>query len=166
MNVPRSLPPTLAFALAVATALGACGPGAAPAAPTDAGPTIVAPPGGGLTVTDVWARPSPGITSTGAVYLRVANSGADDDRLIAAFTDRAAAVEIHETRTEGGMVQMAKVEAVPVPAGGAAELAPGGAHIMLIDLSAPLTAGERFPLTLSFALTGVMTVEVEVRADE
>lgn len=164
-RVPRRIPVVLPL-LCAALVAGACGGRSGDVAPvaTDAGPTIVAPPSGGLTITDVWAPASPGAVSTGAVYLTVANSGDADDQLIAAYSDRAGAVEIHQTTNEGGMVGMAKVDAVPVPAGGSATLAPGGTHVMLIDLTAPLTAGERFPVTLSFARAGVMTVDAEVRA--
>ena len=46
-----------------------------------------------------------------------------------------------------------------VPPGGAAALAPGGRHVMLIGLRRPLGAGTIVPLTLHFA--GGLTVDME-----
>jgi copper(I)-binding protein len=55
---------------------------------------------------------------------------------------------------------MRQVDAVPLPAGQAVVLSPGGYHIMLMDLKAPLVAGQSFPLTLTFEKAG--TVETNV----
>jgi len=124
-----------------------------------------APAMAGITVTDVWARESPPASSMGAVYLRIDNGGPTDDVLVGAAAAVASTVEVHQTTNEGGVMHMAKVDTVPVPAGGSAEFEPGGYHIMLIDVTTPLKAGERFPITLMFANAGVITVEVEVRAE-
>ena len=48
--------------------------------------------------------------------------------------------------------------------GGSVQLAPGGVHLMLIDLKEPLKQGETFPLTLTFAKAGAMTIKVPVKA--
>ena len=49
-----------------------------------------------------------------------------------------------------------------IPAGEGVELAPGGKHIMLIDLMHPLTAGDEIPLTLSFSPSSLLTLTVQV----
>ena len=51
-------------------------------------------------------------------------------------------------------MKMRQVDAVPLPAGQAVTLSPGGYHIMLVDLKAPLVAGQSFPLTLTFEKAG------------
>jgi copper(I)-binding protein len=42
-------------------------------------------------------------------------------------------------------------------------LKPGGYHIMLMGLSAPLKEGDSFPLSLTFAHAGSTTVTVKVK---
>jgi copper(I)-binding protein len=111
---------------------------------------------GDLVVENPWARES--VTPTGAAYLTVRNGGDQDDRLIgvsAAVADRA---ELHSSTMQDGVMRMRPVEAAEVPAGGEAVLEPGGLHVMLIGLRAPLEEGSSFALTLEFEKAG----EVEV----
>ena len=65
---------------------------------------------------------------------------------------------------EGGIARMRMVHSLDVPAGAEVKLAPGGNHIMLEGLKAPLAAGERFQLTLRFARSGAVSVPVGVVA--
>ena len=69
------------------------------------------------------------------------------------------------TTTGGGtgMMSMSPVEEIPVPAGETVSLEPGGYHIMLLDLVAPLETGSTIELTLTFENAGEMVVEAEVR---
>jgi copper(I)-binding protein len=57
---------------------------------------------------------------------------------------------------------MRPVEAIEVTPGAPIVLQPGGLHVMLIGLKAPLKEGERFPLTLTFERAGTIEVEVVV----
>jgi copper(I)-binding protein len=59
---------------------------------------------------------------------------------------------------------MRQVQAIELPAGKTVELKPGGLHIMLVGLKAPLKAGDRFPMKLTFAKAGEVTVDVMVQA--
>jgi copper(I)-binding protein len=61
-----------------------------------------------------------------------------------------------------GIASMPHAMTVPVPAGATTRLAPGGFHGMLMGLTAALKEGDRFPVTLTFARAGEVTVEVEV----
>src|SRR3546814_16027425 len=76
------------------------------------------------------------------------NSGKADDKLIKAASPVAEQVEIHEHVMDGNAMRMRPVDGVPLPAGGMAELQPGGYHVMLIGLKHPLKRGENFPLPL------------------
>jgi copper(I)-binding protein len=118
---------------------------------------------GGITITDAWARSSTLMERAGAAYMVIHNSGSEADRLVGASTDAAATVELHETSEANGMMQMAPVAAIDVPAGGQAELAPGGFHVMLIDLAHELKAGDMLTLTLTFEKAGTIEVTAEVR---
>lgn len=116
---------------------------------------------GTLKLDHPWARASAGPAGTGAAFLAIENSG-EADRLVAASGDVAERVELHSHRMEGDIMRMRAVEAVEIPAQGAAVLQPGGVHIMLIGLKQPLREGERFPLTLTFEKAGTLTVEFSV----
>jgi hypothetical protein len=116
-----------------------------------------------VTVRDAWARASAGATATGAAYVTLAG-GATADALTGASTPVAATAEVHESSMQGGVMRMRAVPSIPVPAGRAVTLAPGGLHIMLMGLKRPLAAGDSFPLTLTFERAPPVTVDVPVRA--
>lgn len=111
-----------------------------PAAP--AGPPMV-------TVTDAVCRPTPNGRDITGCYLTLTASG--DDRLISVSSPSAASAEIHEMSTEGGVMKMGEMkDGLPLPGGEAMSLAPGGNHIMLMGVTAPLKAGDTVSLTLTF----------------
>lgn len=115
---------------------------------------------GDLVVENPWARES--VTRTGAAYLTVRNEGSAADRLIGVASEAADRVELHASTVQDGVMRMRAVEAVEVPAGGEAVLAPGGLHLMLIGLKAPLEEGGSFGLTLSFEKAGAVEVTATI----
>jgi copper(I)-binding protein len=118
---------------------------------------------GDLTITHAFARASAGPAKAGAAYLTVKNGGAADDRLVAVKSSVAARTGLHSHINEGGVMKMRPVEGgIPVPAGGVATLAPGGYHVMMMGLAAPLVEGETFQLELTFEKAGTVTVDVKV----
>ena len=117
---------------------------------------------GSLTFEAPWARIGRGARA-GAAYLRIVNAGAEADRLIAASSPVAERVELHSHKMQDGVMRMRRIDAVPVPAGEAAELKPGGDHVMLIGLAGPPEQGGTFPLTLIFQKAGRIAVPVAVR---
>jgi copper(I)-binding protein len=128
-----------------------------------------APPSGvvlvaddGVTVHEAWARASAGTATTGAAYVTLMG-GAQADSLVSVSTPLAATAEVHETTNDHGVMKMRPVPGVPIPPGGSVVLAPGGTHIMLMGLKQKLTAGQNFPLTLTFAHAAPVTVDVQVR---
>jgi copper(I)-binding protein len=118
---------------------------------------------GGITVSDAWARPSPMMERAGAAYMVLQNNGAADDKLLSVEGDVAKAIELHETKAMNGMMAMSPVTNIPVPAGGKAELKPGGLHVMLIGLTRELKAGDKVQLTLNFEKAGKIPVTAEVK---
>jgi copper(I)-binding protein len=116
---------------------------------------------GQLTITDAWARATPPGARTAAAYLRIANAGAADT-LLGASTPSAGMVEIHTHIDEGGLQRMVELAELTLPAGQAVQLEPGGLHLMLIDLAAPLAPGATVALTLRFAAAGTVELEVPV----
>jgi copper(I)-binding protein len=112
-----------------------------------------------------WTRATPPAATVASGYLKLVNDGAAADRLVAASTPAAARVEIHEVAIVDGVARMRAVtDGVEIPAGGTVELAPGGYHLMLIDLRQPIAEGDRIPMTLEFESSGSVDVELAVEA--
>jgi copper(I)-binding protein len=119
----------------------------------------------GLSVHDAWARESMMAELAGAAFMTIHNSTGFDDALVGASSPAAGVVEIHETTmAEDGTMGMAPVAEVPIPAGGDAVLEPGGYHVMLIDLVAPLEVGQVIDVDLEFRSAAPLTVTVPVQA--
>jgi copper(I)-binding protein len=118
-----------------------------------------------ISLFDGWARATVEGAPNGAAFGFLVNLGAQSDTLISATTDAAEAVELHEmTIGEGDVMQMREMEGgFVVPANGYLELAPGGLHIMLINLTQPLAAGEMLDLTLTFEVAGDVEVSLPIR---
>ena len=97
----------------------------------------------------------------GATYATITSPA--QDRLVGTETPAAARAELHTMTMDGTVVRMRPVEGgIALPAGQPVALAPGGLHIMLMDLKAPLQAGQSFPLTLRFEHAPAQTVTVTV----
>jgi periplasmic copper chaperone A len=116
---------------------------------------------GALKIDHPWARPTVPGQSTGGAYLGIDNGGAGD-RLLGGNTPAAARVEVHEMRMDGNVMRMREVPALELPSGKAVKLAPGGLHLMLIDLKAPLKVGDKVPLRLRFEKSGEIEVLLHV----
>ena len=116
-----------------------------------------------ITFERVWARPSPGNATNGAAYFTIVDHG-KPDRLVGVSTPAAAKAEIHETINDNGVMKMRGVAAVPLVPGTPVSFSPGGYHVMLLGLKAPLKAGDSFPLTLTFEHAAPVTMTVNVGA--
>lgn len=139
---------------AVAAALALLAVGPATAHEFKSGPIEVVHP---------WARATPPAAKVGGGYAEIRNDGAEPDRLVSATAEVAGRVEIHQMGMKDGVMTMRPVEdGVPVPANGSAALAPGGFHLMMMELKRPLKAGESFAGTLTFEKAGTIAVTFEV----
>ena len=110
---------------------------------------------------NAWARPTRG-EAPGSVYVAINNKGSADDRLVGAFTDHAAMAMVHQSELVDGVAQMRVAGEINVPAGKRIEMVPGGTHIMLEGLRAPLQTGDSFDLVLKFKKSGDRRVTVDV----
>jgi copper(I)-binding protein len=115
-----------------------------------------------IKIEEPWARATAPGAKVGAGYMKI--SSPVDDRLVGASSPAAQRVELHVTVKEGDVMRMREVKAYDIPAKGGFELKPGGAHLMLVDLKAPLKEGTRVPMTLRFEKAGEVKVELQVRA--
>jgi copper(I)-binding protein len=114
-----------------------------------------------IQVVEAWARATPPGVENGAVYCKIHNRGGAD-KLVGARSPAAHGAEIHASISANGVVEMRRIEALPIDAGASVELAPGGTHVMLVGLAAPLAAGAKVELTLVFAAAGEIAIEVPV----
>jgi copper(I)-binding protein len=71
---------------------------------------------------------------------------------------------VHRSVEEDGVTRMEHQEdGVPIPAGASLAFAPGGYHLMLMQLDRRLEKGDSVPLTLRFERAGAIETELEVR---
>jgi periplasmic copper chaperone A len=117
---------------------------------------------GDIVIEKAWARATPKGAEVGGAYMTIENKGATPDRLTGGSADFGA-VEIHETKSENGVMEMREVTGgLAIPAHGSVGLAPGGYHLMLTHLAHPLNKGDRVKATLTFEHAGAVEVEFNV----
>jgi len=116
-----------------------------------------------LRVSDPWARLQPPSAEMSAAFLVIENAGTESDALVGASCACARAVELHVMQEVDGKMSMRQVERFAIPAGGRFALAPGGPHLMLIGLTAPLSTERPLELHLRFERGGEQTIVVPVR---
>jgi len=136
---------TRSFILSATLLLAACGQQAAP----------------DINLDKAWARPTVG-QAPAAVYVTIDNKGGSADRLTGAFTDHAAMAMVHQNEVVNGVARMRMAGEINIPAGDRIEMVPGGTHIMLQGLRAPLKTDDQFDLVLRFKESGDKTVKVAV----
>jgi len=109
-----------------------------------------------------WVRATaPGAKVAGG-YMVIRNAGAAGDKLVSASSPAAAKVELHVHINDNGVMKMREVPGYEVPAKGAFELKPGGAHLMFIDIKQPFKEGEKLPVKLKFEKAGEVSAEFQV----
>jgi copper(I)-binding protein len=112
---------------------------------------------------DAWARETnSGQTST-AAYMILKNEGAGDDRLVSVSAQPPAMAMLHSSESSDAVARMRPLDSgVAVPAGATIELKPGGTHVMVTGLRAPLNVGDTLKLTMRFEKSAEQSVDVRV----
>jgi copper(I)-binding protein len=119
---------------------------------------------GDLVITQPWSRATPGGAKIAGGFLTIENKGAAPDRLTAVSGDVAGKVEIHEMAMNNGVMTMRPLDkGLAIEPGKTVKLAPGGLHLMLMDLKSPLKQGDKVPLTLDFEKAGKVVVSLDVQ---
>lgn len=121
---------------------------------------------GDITVMHPVATPSrPGVKSGGVFFNAIENRGDQADRLVGASSPVAGRVEVHEMSTVDNVMRMREIGSIEIPAGSKVPMArgtPPGYHLMLMEMTRPVSVGDRFPLTVEFERAGKLDVEVVV----
>jgi copper(I)-binding protein len=116
-----------------------------------------------IDIGDAWTRASPGGRgTTAAIYLRITNAAKEPDALNGVEVENAQHAVVHTTTTSAGVARMNPQPSLPIPRASTVTLVPGGSHIMLEGLKAPLRQGESFIITLVFAKAGKISATVRV----
>ena len=113
-------------------------------------------------VTDPWVRAT--VAGQKATGLFVELKSPTAARLTGGSSPVAATVEVHEMRMDGGVMRMRAVDALPLPAGQAVALKPGGYHVMLMGLKDSVKPGDTVPVTLSIERDGGKVEALEIKA--
>lgn len=129
-------------------------------------PPPVALVGDAVRVENPVARPA-AAGQNSAAYLQLLNPTTTDDRLLSAAGDVAAAIELHETINDNGVMRMIpQPEGFALPASSLVELKQGGKHVMFMNLNRDLKPGDQFVLTLTFEKIGQVQVPVTVMENQ
>ena len=125
--------------------------------------TIVAAPAlaGDLGVEGAWIRlPPPGANTAG--YMTLVNRSDAKITVTGVSAEGVERLEMHKTVVEGDVARMRPIDAIEIPPGGRAVLAPRGLHLMLIR-PGTLTESQTVELVLTLAGGGEQRIEVPVR---
>jgi copper(I)-binding protein len=118
---------------------------------------------GDLVISQPWTRATAGGAKVGGGYLTIENKGTTADKLVGGSTDAAAKLEVHQMSMSNGVMKMHQVEGgLTIEPGKTVKLAPGGYHLMLVDLKHPFKQGEKVPVTLEFEKAGKVAVSLDV----
>ncbi len=146
MNVLRGPLMVLTFALGIVTQVFA-------------GDTTVV---GEIEVIQPWARASISATRPTAAFFTVHNNGSESDSLISVSSPSAKMTHIHHTTMVDGAMIMSPVDSLEILPGQTITLKPGGLHVMLMKLTAPLIEGETTELVLTFENAGEVTITAPI----
>jgi copper(I)-binding protein len=97
--------------------------------------------------------------------LTVTNHGSTPERLSCVSSDAAAQCQIHEMAVDNGIMKMRPVQGgLEVKPGETVTFKPGGYHVMLVDLKAPLQQGKTVEATLKTDTGASVQVEFPIAA--
>jgi copper(I)-binding protein len=112
---------------------------------------------------DVWVKAADeGMT---AGFGELTNTGDTDLTVVSATSPATSSMQLHETvQNENGQMVMREVEGgFVIPAHGSLALAPGGNHLMFMDVTAPLRAGDDTTITLTFSDASTVDITAPVK---
>lgn len=112
---------------------------------------------------DGWVRLTPVAMPMSAGFGTIENPCAEPITVVAVSSPSFADVSLHETTLVDGISRMRPVEQLPVPAGGAVGLEPGGLHLMLTQPTAALVPGERVEVEFRLADGTTLRGQLQVR---
>lgn len=116
-----------------------------------------------IAVVNPYVRMAPPGAMATAAFMVLKNGGGKDAKLVKAENSASKITELHTHLNEGGVMKMRQVPAIDIKANGEAVLHPGGLHVMMIDLKAPLKDGDKVAITLGFEDGSSKQIEAPVK---
>ena len=123
---------------------------------------VLAASADGITVESPYVRLAPPNAPATGAFMVIRNAGDKDVKVVKADNPVSKVTELHTHLNEGGVMKMRPVPSIEVKAKGEAVLQPGGLHVMLIDLKAPMKEGDSVPITLTFDDGSSKTINAKV----
>ena len=116
-----------------------------------------------IRVSNAWINEAPPGVSIMGGYLSITNNTSHALVLTGVTSPCFEKIEFHVTEIKDGVSAMRRLESIPIPAGSDFSFTPGHYHLMLMNQTRLLAAGDSVPLTLHFAEGGPLQVMAEVR---
>jgi copper(I)-binding protein len=116
----------------------------------------------GISVQNAWVRPTVGEQDATGAYLTITSQ--EPMALVGVATPAAEIAEVHEMKMDGDIMRMRMAERIEMKAGEPLELKPGGYHVMLMALTAPVEVGQEIELSLQFEKADGSKIEMPVKA--
>ncbi len=115
-----------------------------------------------VSVVDPYVRLAPPGAQATAAFMVLRNDADKDTALVKVENPLSKLTELHNHINDGGVMKMRPVKSIEIKAKGEAALKPGGYHVMMIELKAPMKEGDTVPLTLQFADGSTKRVEAKI----
>lgn len=128
-----------------------------------AAPVALVSADGAFAVEAGFVRAVPPGQANSAAFMTLKNTTHQAHALVGASSTVSAVAELHTHTNVDGVMQMRRVDKIDLPAGGQAELKPGGLHVMLIDLKKELKVDEQVDLVLKFDNGSEMSISIPVK---
>ena len=120
-------------------------------------------PAGSLVVRDAWIRESTASRTTSSGYFTIDNGTDTPVALVGVSLEGVRDAQMHAVVEREGQSGMRPLATLPIPARGSVSLAPGGAHVMLMEIVRPLRPGTSVEMTLTFDNKQTRRVRAVVR---
>lgn len=121
---------------------------------------------GAVAATGAWLREQKDATAMSAAYFTLCNGAMTPATLTGVSTPAAGRAEIHQSsRDENGVVSMAPAGEIILAPGERVLFEPGGKHVMLMALAAPIASGDHAALTLQFANGASIVVDAIAKSN-
>lgn len=114
-------------------------------------------------IADQWVKAAAAPMS--AAFGTITNSGKQPVHIVSVSSPQSGRVEMHEMKTgpDGLSTMSEKPDGIAIPSGGIERLEPGGDHLMLMDLTAPINPGQSVSFTLTFEDGSATTFDTQAR---
>ena len=124
--------------------------------------TVLAGAADNVSVHDAYVRLAPPNAPATGAFMVIKNNGNKDVKVLKADNPVSRVTELHTHLNDGGVMRMRPVPGIDIKAKGEAVLKPGGLHVMMIDLKAPMKEGDVVPMTLTFDDGSTKQVDAKV----